>query len=303
MIFLITLANIGTDMQVSFIRKAIRVATRKYLGIDHRPIKMVTFPSFPGVYIQNPKSASTTIKMALRTFEALKNNFQLPQDVYVSDELSNSRLISGNEIYEKYFFSAVRNPFSRILSAYIDKRREKDGIFEAQFGNWRPDNFEQFLRALKSMSPLEFNPHFSPQYLNLGYPNNKYNFIFYVEDIIHFFSLIELLGCSAEDLSIVKQQAKFKNSHQTNSNSLANEFFDNTNLELVREIFQKDFDYFNYSYDYSIRDQNGYLSYSRYEKKHTNRIELNITDQFDLHFNKEIFASRKYNSLIIRKII
>lgn len=133
---------------------------------------------YDAVYVEIPKVASTSLKVALAPLvgvdlEASGGNphvvdFPCPPETSRSD---------GDRLYPGLFaFSFVRNPWDRLLSCYRDKiGGEVDGFtrftvrpgvadclagFDVFFANM---SFEQFVRAVASIPDCEADEHFRSQ--------------------------------------------------------------------------------------------------------------------------------------------
>ena len=129
------------------------------------------------IYVQNPKAACSTIKLALQRAEGGDPGYEPETNVH---DKARSPLASPSDLSAEEFqgllrdgvvFSFVRNPFDRLLSAYANKivRPQKRGRFREQAG-FAPDtcpSFERFVDALATQEPAHFNPHWRPQTINL----------------------------------------------------------------------------------------------------------------------------------------
>ena len=144
-------------------------------------------PAREAVYVNNPKVACSTIKLALQRAALDDPAYQPPTSVH---DHKASPLLTWPELkmkglgarLERHFvFSFVRCPYRRLQSAYVNKivARQKAGRprQHAGFGaNERP-SFEAFIRAVTSQDPLDHNPHWRPQWINLSIDAVPYDFI------------------------------------------------------------------------------------------------------------------------------
>ena len=161
------------------IRRFIREKIAKIIfQIPQTPIEICSPDNLNLLYITNEKVASSTIKA---------NLFARKLEIYISQggknisdferiyEKPTGRVIKNEELKNKIVFSAVRNPYTRILSGFLDKSRPETTTFRKQFGKKIPDNFLDFLISLERLDPWSIDSHFRPQNLNLAIENIKYN--------------------------------------------------------------------------------------------------------------------------------
>lgn len=154
-------------------------------------------------------------------------------------------------------WAVVRNPFTRILSGYLDKVRRN----EAQFSNIAPRvaklrgtlpvmvsadsvSFEEFCQSLTLFeAPADFDQHWRPQYEHI------------CADIIpySFFAKLETLDQEAEDLArrlgLAKMSFDQGRAHATGSNDKIAEFYTPKAADYVRQVYANDFAHFGYSLD------------------------------------------------------
>jgi len=97
-----------------------------------------------------------------------RSTFQVLRRIGVDFQLENGRnrnFVKSN--YPDYFtFSFVRNPYSRIVSAWQNKVLNKSKGFDpSKVGLKKPHDFDEFVAWLSSQDPLSVNIHFRPQSL------------------------------------------------------------------------------------------------------------------------------------------
>jgi hypothetical protein len=153
------------------------------------------------------------------------------------------------EEFDRYFkFSFVRDPYTRILSGYIDKVLNNPGIELKQilrFANL-PLNHEltflEFLKILEVMDYRQIDSHFRPQHIILCISVVKYDFIGrfeYFEDDLNY--VIKKLFNDNINIKTV-------NHHKTGASNKEqfNKYYNNETIALVQKIYAQDFLYFNY---------------------------------------------------------
>lgn len=129
------------------------------------------------VYVNNPKSACSTIKLSLQRAELGDAAYEPPKSVHTFED---SPLVTwpdtaelGTEAFAgRRVFSFVREPFGRLKSVYLNKivRPQKRGKFrtDAGFAADETPSFDRFVRAVCDQDPRDQNPHWRLQVLNLS---------------------------------------------------------------------------------------------------------------------------------------
>ncbi|PXF42290.1 Carbohydrate sulfotransferase 14 [Gracilariopsis chorda] len=161
------------------------------------------------IYCPIPKAANSNWKYLIRKFEGLPDyadltkahNVNVSGLRYLSDYSANeiSQLIRDPSFF-KFIF--VRNPYSRIVSCYMDKFRNTDPVyvtteyrlFLAQLFHWhyarkvdiyrdpRP-SFETFVDELLKQAPIAMNAHWMPQTTHCGIGIMPYDFVGRMENL------------------------------------------------------------------------------------------------------------------------
>jgi hypothetical protein len=201
-------------------------------------VKLLKCNNISLVYVNNPKVACSSIKLSI---------------------LKEKQLIHDNKIYTNYssvlscdFFSVVRNPFDRALSAYLNMVTVETDIWMSTMKLYcdiqgvsysdvfKPVSFSKFLEVLNVISnsqPEKLNPHFRCQYFNLSPDVIKYQFIGRLDDMETVASYLNEKGIQLENFT----------PHRTNAKNKTKEYYEETEIQLARNIYNKDFDYFNFS--------------------------------------------------------
>lgn len=159
-------------------------------------------PALPVVYINNPKAACSTVKASLWSYFDEKTGRQTYAPGRSIHTKSGKPFLSNlldeekqerEGIVEKPFFSIVRNPYSRLLSAYYHKIIAAD----PPVLDWFCERFflrrekisgeniplSLFLKLLMCDDPLLMNAHFRPQSVNLMLPYADLDFLGHVENM------------------------------------------------------------------------------------------------------------------------
>lgn len=141
------------------------------------------------------------------------------------------------EQFDKLFkFAVVRDPFSRTLSAYLDKIDRKFNQNGTQI------TFKDFLYSLKA-GKLHSNLHWTPQTSLFLIPFEEFDFIGRFEN------LNEDLG---QIISRINGQASNQDFEQqgppsTNASDKLLKYYDDECIQLMQELFAKDFELLGYN--------------------------------------------------------
>jgi len=199
------------------------------------------------IFCENPKTGISTVK---KTLAELIENKKINYDVHNRKEfILKSPCFNKlkKEEFDKFLkFTFVRNPYTRILSAYLDKMKkdtvEKQEIYKfANLDLNKKISFVEFLRILEKIKPVNINPHFRPQYINICYPLIKYDFIGRFENFNDDFEKILHQFFDDVKISIVDH-------HKTKADDRLKEYYDLEAIQLVKRIYARDFIYFDYHF-------------------------------------------------------
>lgn len=148
--------------------------------------------------------------------------------------------------------AAVRNPYKRILSCFLNKlhgRREisKTGMEAAAekvgFVDGEGLKFKDFLRHVAQQEPREMNGHWCPQ-VNMIIPDLiNYDKIIRLENFdSDFAKLMNTLNCDYEISDRIY--------NSTSSHTKLHRFYDDECIELVKAIYAEDFERLGYSLEF-----------------------------------------------------
>ena len=154
-------------------------------------------------------------------------------------------------------WAIVRNPFTRILSAYLDKVQRAEPMFinvahriaklrNANVESVTPESvdFDEFCEALTLFDrPIDFDQHWRPQYEHI------------CADIIpySFYAKLETLDAESEEISrrigMSKMTFGAGRAHATGSNDKIGKYYTAHAADIVRRVYANDFKKFDYSLD------------------------------------------------------
>ncbi len=229
----------------------------KFTSLEEMNYAVYVSLKYKYVFVETAKVACSSIKLTLQGLELEDKNFtrEVFQDVHdrqfspllrLQQVPGFEKLLQGDEFFR---FCFVRNPYTRVLSAYLDKiagnsMREKSKIL-SQLGYDMRDmstqiSFEQFITALENQPVSMMDNHWRHQYYSTYQDSIDYHFIGKLESFDEDFSFImNKLGA----LEYYKQEAR----HATGSASKLREYYTDDLLNRVYKLYQVDFETFGYT--------------------------------------------------------
>src|SRR5437588_3196129 len=203
------------------------------------------------IYLYNPKVACSTILYSLWAAADAKMGVTSKIKPHRRDmgpfveNIFKHPLFGSPELRGMTCFAVVRNPFLRILSAYLNKivnRKPVWGRFASEHGLDRDAaendmRFIDFLRILESDCDESMNAHYRPQYLNLMMPFSRPHFVGRLEN---FADIKEFLARNGVP-EIVRKGVV------TNTSARLHEFYTADAEAIVARKFADDFRLFGYS--------------------------------------------------------
>ncbi len=214
------------------------------------------------LYIVNPKVANTSIKRiiwadhpALDQLPSLHGHHPERSLKELPDRAIDT-MLNGDDWFR---FSFVRNPYSRIVSAYKDKifGRDLDGRFLEKIGYGpaaRPPSFSEFLHRIADQPPQQMDWHWRPQQLLLMHELIDYHWLGKMEAFESDMTpVFERLGRSNQQMQqqlATRLNATDRDS-RNNSNqprkAVANPTLSNKDVELIQTLYSEDFQRYGYS--------------------------------------------------------
>lgn len=202
-------------------------------------------------FIEIPKSGCSSVKRALLYLEETEYNIESQKKLHKNkgfisfgdSEFSSTVRLTRDKVFA---FSIVRNPYTRILSAYLEKieyNLDSEKYKKEIFKPGEKISFVSFLKKISLMERRKLDRHFMPQSHIIG-KFYKYTYIGYLENIDQ--DLKGMIQIIFPDRKYVPSK---KAPHSTNS-SKKHTVLKYYNLEatnLVKQMYKDDFDIFGYS--------------------------------------------------------
>lgn len=199
------------------------------------------------IYNRIQKNANTTLMASLFKYECTDEDITDKEIAkkYKSIKVRASRLTQSetNDVKNYFKFVFVRNPYSRVLSAYLNKiyfdevkrnhfRKISPNLFK---GNTHIPTFREFCEYLHQ--GLYDDVHWAPQADLIGIPLSEFDFIGKVED---FDSDLNTLKKIIPNI-ITTNTGTFNN-----ASSKIDKYFDERCISIVNKLYVKDFSSFGY---------------------------------------------------------
>lgn len=212
------------------------------------------------LYVETPKVACSSVKKTLQKIELKGKGISIPDKVHdkkTSPLLSPSDLKS-KELLEvlhskKYFrFSFVRNPYTRIVSSFLEKvDTEHLGnrtYFRNNlgFGLKEKVSFTDFLKVISKQKINQMDIHWCPQTNLLGFEKMTYSFIGRFENFGNDLEYVAIKILKDEAIN-TSQFLETARRHSVNANSRLNNFITDEAIKYIQKIYADDFKHFNYS--------------------------------------------------------
>lgn len=206
------------------------------------------------VYTSIPKAGCTTIQTILANAWAqsvgkklIRNSHTPKGQEYLIYWNSPGRPPIQDLLEKCYFFTVSRNPYSRVLSAWMDKVKgaSKEGIaFAEKFKIADPTNisFEKFIDLLMQCNKETFDHHWATQSSICNFDKVPYTHIGNLE------SLPDSINWINEHLPFppISEDARFA-SHSTGSAKKLSNYYTQSIQEKVYSLYEEDFENFGYS--------------------------------------------------------
>lgn len=204
------------------------------------------------LYLNNAKAGCSTIKAGLIQAMSRQAAPDAPETILSAKDVHGRGAKWSDRLAkvtpEKTFsFTLVRNPFARVLSAYLDKIARPGGLLRHQFylqNGLQFDqeiSFEEFLDLLDPSKTL-LDQHWRPQVDNVLAGYVGLSRVYYLENF----------GDTQDDLvSHIPMDIRFekRQSHGTSANDRLVSYMTPRAVDRIRDLYRPDFETFRYSTD------------------------------------------------------
>lgn len=208
------------------------------------------------VYVSVPKAACSTLKLTLQRMEVDDPGYQPKQvhdrknsplaGIYDLGEDGMEALLASDSVL---VFSFVRNPYTRLLSAYLDKIARlspgrRDRLAGLGLDPELPPNalsFPSFVQRVAEQRDYDMDPHWRPQTRQLMLERISYDFIGRVETFDEDLERLDKL-LSGRVSACYTPRAR----HATNAQALLRQHYDRQTKRLVRQRYASDFEALGY---------------------------------------------------------
>jgi hypothetical protein len=198
-------------------------------------------PEFGFVYFRVPKSASSTIALTLAHRMGVSDASDLTgaRSKKVGKKLLQASFLFPHRLDRTFTFTFVRNPFTRVLSAYLDKIATRTTKFQKILGlDDRAISFREFLERLDD-GYLMKNVHWAPQSGLIPIAPGQLSFLGRVETIEpDLCEVMERIFGPGEN-RIFRRTAG-----ATGAKDRLGEFYGKYESDLVRKLYRGDFERF-----------------------------------------------------------
>jgi hypothetical protein len=218
---------------------------------EQNPFKRIRhIPGQPVSYLQNPKVGSKSIELSLWRKHDDANAPGNPHERGPKPFLRFIKDLDKPQLRDlslSQFFSVVRNPYSRFLSAYLSKvmmRPWKKLSTKFGFDPESPPTINELLASIRDRDPYAVDHHFRPQHINLLRGFAPLDFLGYFEKFDDVKRFLEAHGFNLESNTKNSTNATEKVSQLLNSNA----------IQAIQSYYALDFEKFGYSPDPQIAE-------------------------------------------------
>jgi len=207
------------------------------------------------MYVETPKVGCSTVKKTLQALELRGTGKEIARDTHdrklsplLAPAAAIGSFVSGMTDKDWIRFSFVRNPYTRILSCYLDKfvTAIARPMFNRALGfpEAHMVTFPEFLQAVRRQPYLDMDIHWLPQSVILEGMRAS-SFIGRFERFEQDFTIVlrEILR-DDEPMEILT-----RNHHAQGAANLVRDHIGAQEAALIREIYRDDFEKYGYSTD------------------------------------------------------
>ncbi len=212
--------------------------------------RLVYFEDLGLVYNRVPKNANTTTTVFFAELSGLTVRHH-------SEAILASRRLPWSVFLDLPSFHAVviiRNPYSRVLSAFLDKFGNQGALYRSRYGDFEPTpmGFRRFVDYLKDRG-TSGNPHWDFQQRLIPFPLTAYDSVIRFESYAT--GVSEMLQFLEIEFDSSKLQTLFPTDTQkkTHSESYMAQFYDEKSIREIGNLYESDFTFLGYSKEFQWR--------------------------------------------------
>lgn len=235
------------------------------VSVDDFNYTIYVSPRYKYAYAFTPKAGCTTLKRILTDAEFGEEQPYVEQeDVHYREFLPFLKMmqVGDPKVFlarpDIFTFCFVRNPYTRLLSAYLDKIVGKKGqhqaVLQALGQSDHPDyeiSFAEFVKVVCAQSIEEQDQHWRVQYYMTYQAGIRYDFVGRFErlneDIEKVLGQLGLEKYFTAALRGSKQQKAYGQQHATGADQKISQYYTPQLQTMVYQKFEIDFEYFRYS--------------------------------------------------------
>ncbi len=208
------------------------------------------------LYTETPKVGCSTIKTTLQKMELNDPDFYR-EDFEDIHNRNFSPLLKPSQIgsFEKFITGSVfkfcfsRNPYSRLLSAYLEKiksnKPQKRQILLHLGKNYsdidQEVSFDEFVNVVCEQPIINMNHHWRVQYYQTFQEFIEYDFVGKLENFSDDFKIV-LAKLNKNYAHFLKDERR----HSTRASDHLSKFYTPSLIKIVQDKYAKDFEYFGY---------------------------------------------------------
>jgi dermatan 4-sulfotransferase 1 len=209
------------------------------------------------IYVETTKCGCSTVKLTLQKLELSDPSFERLDlaDIHIREysplltpkQVGSFRKLLNNPDYLKFCF--VRHPYSRLLSAYLDKilrnRNVKRQVLY-QLGRATDDltayvSFAEFIEAVYEQPISAMDGHWYTQYYQTMQDAISYDFVGRFERLEEDLRLVGARLSPKFDLYLTAERR-----HATGADAVVDKYYTDDLRDKVFHKYRKDFEYFGY---------------------------------------------------------
>lgn len=246
----ISISKMNQSQNQTILQEKIRIAKDCFklntVNID-AVNRLCFFDKLGLVYNRVQKNANTTLVTILCSLNGLRYTHNIQAKNWCWQ--SYKHYPSMGSISKKILI--IRNPYSRVLSAFLEKFTYQRDKFVPLYGDFQPtpDGFKKFIEYLHH-SGIQTNSHWNLQQTQIVAPLKYYDYI------IRFENLADELEKMLFELNLMNNKINLLSLHpsdigkKTNSDSKLKEFYTEDITKKVLNLYKQDFDFLSYSYKF-----------------------------------------------------